>query len=642
MATSGRINGTTKNKSGTDVSSKYGTWINWQRNSYSIENNTSNITVTVYVQRIDSWNGDMAYDLTQKPSLTLTVGGSAKSPTINYIDTRDHKLCTVATWTGNVSHNNDGTLNLSISCSYSTQLDYLRSGSISGTATLDTIPRKATVTSATDFTDESNPTIHFTNNGNFPVEPFIFVYPWRTDLGRYTYEIYRSKGTYTSPYTFSLTEAERTALRSACNTSTEYVVWMGVKTYNGNTYMDNSQVQKKLTIVNSNPSTTMTLSPIGCPSWAYVSSKPIYIQGVTKVGATFANTLKKGATLQSNTLKVDNFYDTTSPYESLTLSKSGKIDVVGSVTDSRGITFTAPTQKIDVVPYANPYVAHHSQYDRIICGRCDENGNLANSGTNLKVVLSKKWSPLTNNTNKATLQYLVETTGYSSGWKTLSANTEGTNGSFDIDTIVSGVTLDVDKAYTITFKCIDTFGNSTPLPQKIPTEDVVFHLKEGGNGAAFGKYSEKEKTLDIAWDVNIGGDLKFGDKDLLNYTGTKFGWGKNTVVYNSLTVANAYNKTITGASVNLEANSTYLVLAGVMASTSDQTAYTDVLLANVESGGEILIISAGRGGISSGGGVTGFAIVKTTSATYARCQSYGYKNASFNLYTRIVAIKLDS
>ena len=79
-----------------------------------------------------------------------------------------------------------------------------------------------------------------------------------------------------------------------------------------------------------------------------------------------------------------------------------------------------------------------------------------------------------------------------------------------------------------------------------------------------------------------------------------------------------------------------------MASDGSQSAYSDILLAGVESGGEVLISCSGRSGAYAGGGVCGFAVVKTTSATFARCQSYGYKNASFNLYMRTVAIKLDA
>jgi hypothetical protein len=118
--------------------------------------------------------------------------------------------------------------------------------------------------------------------------------------------------------------------------------------------------------------------------------------------------------------------------------------------------------------------------------------------------------------------------------------------------------------------------------------------------------------------------------------------GKNTVTYNSQTVKNTYGSTLTGASVNLAANSTYLVIAGVMASDGSQTNYSDILLAGIETGGEILISCSGRGGAYAGGGTSGFAIIKTTSATYARCQSHGYKNATFDLYMRTIAIKLDT
>jgi hypothetical protein len=107
-------------------------------------------------------------------------------------------------------------------------------------------------------------------------------------------------------------------------------------------------------------------------------------------------------------------------------------------------------------------------------------------------------------------------------------------------------------------------------------------------------------------------------------------------------VANAYGNTLSGASIELEANSTYLVLVGVMVSDGSQTSFSDIVLANVETGGEALISCSGRGGAYAGGGACGFAVVKTTSSTWVRCQSHGYKNATFNLYMRTIAIKLDT
>ena len=156
MATKGTIQGTTKNSSGADATTHYGTWIYWERNSYSIANNTSNITVKVRVQRIDGYSGTTAHNLVTKPTVTLKVGGKTKTATISYIDTRDGAVCTFATWTGDVSHNADGTLSLSLSCSWSlVGVTTLASGSISGTAGLDTIPRYATSVQSLDSKTET-------------------------------------------------------------------------------------------------------------------------------------------------------------------------------------------------------------------------------------------------------------------------------------------------------------------------------------------------------------------------------------------------------------------------------------------------------------------------------------------------------
>ena len=146
MATSGTIQGIARNGSGTDITAtnQYKTWISWKRNSTNVSKNTSNITVTVYVQRADGYT-DSAWNLEDKPIVTLKVGGSAKTVTTNYVDTRNNKLCTITSWTGDVTHNANGTLSLTLSCDWTIpNMTYLAKGSISGTAVLDTIPRNPT------------------------------------------------------------------------------------------------------------------------------------------------------------------------------------------------------------------------------------------------------------------------------------------------------------------------------------------------------------------------------------------------------------------------------------------------------------------------------------------------------------------
>ena len=149
MATSGTIS---KN---IGTHSVYTLWIDWVRNSKSDANNTSNITVTLKAKRNDGYPNYGAYNLNTNNTIKLSVGGVAKvNNTAAKIDLRTGTGTTLATWTGNVAHNSDGTLNLALSGYFyfnSSAATSLPKGgyTVSGTAALDTIPRKSSV-SCTD------------------------------------------------------------------------------------------------------------------------------------------------------------------------------------------------------------------------------------------------------------------------------------------------------------------------------------------------------------------------------------------------------------------------------------------------------------------------------------------------------------
>lgn len=141
MATSGSIPGSCTGGNG----GKYDFWASWSRNSYSIDNGTSNITVLLKVQRNDGYSAS-GFNLDAKPSVSLKVNGASKSPTITHIDTRKGVVCTFATWTGNVTHNDDGSLTCPIVASFSLSgVSSLTGGSLSGNAKLDDIPRASTL-----------------------------------------------------------------------------------------------------------------------------------------------------------------------------------------------------------------------------------------------------------------------------------------------------------------------------------------------------------------------------------------------------------------------------------------------------------------------------------------------------------------
>jgi microcystin-dependent protein len=54
----------------------------------------------------------------------------------------------------------------------------------------------------------------------------------------------------------------------------------------------------------------------------------------------------------------------------------------------------------------------------------------------------------------------------------------------------------------------DTVGNSRSVEHTSFGSAVAFHLKQGGNGAAFGKYSEDDDCLDCLWDAKFHGNVE--------------------------------------------------------------------------------------------------------------------------------------
>lgn len=145
MATSGSITGTAK--AGSSAAQYYTYWAEWVRNgSPNVTNNTSNITVSLIVQKT-SGNSNGAYNFEKYPTVSLSVNGAAKTPTIAYIDTRNYVKCIFATWTGDVAHNADGSLSCPIVASFTHYgSDTLTGGDLSGYAVLDSIPRASAPT----------------------------------------------------------------------------------------------------------------------------------------------------------------------------------------------------------------------------------------------------------------------------------------------------------------------------------------------------------------------------------------------------------------------------------------------------------------------------------------------------------------
>ena len=152
-----------------------------------------------------------------------------------------------------VSHNADGTLTIPIYF-YTGVYASRYKANYGGNWTLDSIPRPGAITAAPNFTDDENPTITYTNPpGNTTEELVAGIY---NDAGSVSYAGYRDITKTGTSYTFSLTDAERNALRNATPNSNTMTVRFYMRTKLGGTHYYSS-VAKTLTIANPNP----TLNP---------------------------------------------------------------------------------------------------------------------------------------------------------------------------------------------------------------------------------------------------------------------------------------------------------------------------------------------------------------------------------------------
>lgn len=212
------------------------------------------------------------------------------------------------------------------------------------TVTLPTIPRQASLTSAQDFTDESNPTIGYSNpagNGVNSLQAGIY-----SADGSTAYAAYRDVSKTGNSYTFNLTEAERNALRNAFPTANSMQVRFYLRCVIGSaTYL--SYLTKSVTIVNGNPVFAPVLEDKNPIVAALTGNRDTLIRYVSSVLATSNATAVKGASL--NRQKIVNGA-TVAEYSPATFGRVESDTFTFEATDSRGNS-AASTVKKPIIQY---------------------------------------------------------------------------------------------------------------------------------------------------------------------------------------------------------------------------------------------------------------------------------------------------
>lgn len=394
-----------------------------------------------------------------------------------------YKGTEVMSGTKTITHNSDGKATFTVSIKAAI---YAASYNCSGstTFTLNTIPRKATITSApNEFSDEDTLTVNYSNPANGSLQIGIYKTDGSTALVGY-------RAASGSSYKFTFTAAEKTALQNACTTANSMSVRIYLRTtIDGNNY--HNYVTKTLKIVNANPVIVPTAieeqDDNGFNNTTATGSNMRWIKGYTDIAYQFNEVVFKGATVKSYSVTCGTKTGNTA---SGVLYNIENKDVVFTLIDSRGNKATK-TVSGTLVNYIKPTVSlgvkAALETETTAKFTLDISGNFFNG--NIK----------TSGGNALTLQYRYKTNNGSYGaWTALTPSKSGNKYSVSYD--ITG--LDYQKTYTFQARVQDAFY--------LAHNSWIYSGEIAASAKPVFQWNKEE--FDFNCDVNINGNLALNNK----------------------------------------------------------------------------------------------------------------------------------
>lgn len=469
-------------------------WVKWESGGQDVSANKTAINWSCGVTP-----GHKFYSNAVKMS-AVSIGGVTVYVGGTYSDITDYKEHTFASGTLEVSHNADGSKTLTVSA-FSGQVwkdsGYLTATAVAQSFQLAAIPRA------------TEPVMGAATMGeavriSLPRASSAFIHTLSYVFGAASGTIVENAGT----------EVQWTVPESLAAQIPDAASGKGTltcETYSGSTLIGT----KSVTFTASVP---QSMKPALTNGWATVSYDnsgtkasgiAAWVQGYSKAKAVFDSSkiaCKQGASIAKYAVTYLGKTVEESPYRTETISTTSAT-VRCTVTDSRGLTAWGDFN-IALLEYAPPALVGADLF------RSDGEGTAADGGVHIAGVARARYSEL-GGLNSVTLKGYWKSVGGSYGaGETLAVGAVGL--------VTGNVEISADHSYIALLVLTDSLGNSARYEENIPTEQVTFHLKEGGKGAAFGKAAEQDELLDVAWDahfredVQVDGALQVGGKSLLD------------------------------------------------------------------------------------------------------------------------------
>lgn len=491
--------------------------------------NNSDVTCRIYVRK-DNDDTLLTIPTSGTWSYSMTINGKTFSGTVSKDVLRDWVLLATAS-VNDIAHNDDGTKSITVVGYITGPNSTSFAGhkiSVGAMFALDTVPRASTIASAGNVTLGNNCNVKFT-----PASA-SFRYKLNFKIGSWSHTTDAIHPNRKTQYTYDGYKIPLEVATQVPNSKT------GTMTVTLSTFSDAAATKQvgsadtdTITVtVPSNDSTkpkvSMVLSPEGSLPSAFDG---LYIQGKSKVKAAISAEGKYDATIKSYSMSVEGeVYDTSDDYTSKYLTGYGSVNVVATAKDSRGYYNTDP-QSINVIAYSKPKIMAATDESDIICGRCDSEGKLSDSGTFLKIKARRSYSKCVDadgtQRNFCQIRYRYKSEGGSySSWKQLLAKDSLGSNTINSAALLNGA-LNVKTTYIVQIGVIDDVGGTASTTISVPTESVHTHRTK--NGMGLGKYVEEDDLLDCAWNARFRKELRLGDEgnaltDFVIETGVSGGW----------------------------------------------------------------------------------------------------------------------
>jgi hypothetical protein len=426
----------------------------------------------------------------------------------------NHVIASGEMW---IAHGSDGTKTFSISSFTGWLYSNYNYSSNGGSYELTKIPRQATITSVSDFTDVDNPSFSFSNPGGFPMDVWLEPNPVGDHL------CVRNNIPNTGNYQWTLTEAEREELRNKSNGQLQYKIRVGLYTHIGDTtYAD---YKDKTFTMTENDATKPTVGMIVGLNNSSLPSifNGLYIQGKSRLNVEPYANGKYDANITSLYAVIDGKTYNTAPFTSDVIQSSGKL--VTYAKDSRGFT-NSVSRTIEVIPYSKPLVVPLNGENAILCYRSDGNGNRIGNSTSVWIKAKRTYYSV-DGKNQCALQWRKKLTaeGWDDSvhlWHDLIAKTDTSTDEYNA--LLSGEVFDLKKSYTVQIKAIDDVGEHDVKTLEIPTMDVALHLGKGGKNVSVGTYCDYSvpyrfySDWEGVFDKGLwGASLNFNVTDILEF-----------------------------------------------------------------------------------------------------------------------------